>query len=44
MGVINGTLFVLGGPPPIQTFIAVAISIFSITLSVVVMKLRQMLE
>jgi len=45
MGVINGTLFVpAAGPPPIQTFIAIAIAIVSITLSVVVMKLRKMLE
>ena len=45
MGVINGTLFVpAAGPPPIQTFIAIAIAIVCITLSVVVMKLRKMLE
>jgi len=45
MGIISGRLFApAAGPPPIQTFIAVAVAVASITLSVVVMKLRQMLE
>ena len=45
MGIISGELFVpAAGPPPIQTFIAVALAIASITLSVVVMKLRKTLE
>jgi hypothetical protein len=44
MAIASGAVSPEAGAPPIQAYFAYAVGIASITLSVVVMKLRQMLE
>ena len=44
MAIARGAESPAAGAPPIQVYLAYAIGVASITLSVVVMKLRQMLE
>jgi len=44
MAIASGAVSPAAGAPPIQAYLAYAIGVASVTLSVVVMKLRQMLE
>ena len=44
MLIASGAVSPAAGPPPILAYLAFAIGTASVTLSVVVMKLRQMLE
>ena len=43
-GILGGKLFVVGVEPPIEFYISMALWIGTLVLSVVCMKLRQMME